>query len=103
MKNVNIDFNTIKTFFGKQAKNLTWTFFVIFLILVVFEIFEVKNSVDIALNVNQAPPLVTAEKGVRINFSQYETVVQRIEAAPNFVPDAPITQDPFSVPAPPGT
>jgi hypothetical protein len=97
IKNVEINLVTIKDFFAKFSKNLTWVFFAMFLLLVVFEIFVIKNSVNIALNLNEVTPTRT-EKGVRINFDGYKTAVDRIKATKDFYPSGGIRNDPFSVP-----
>lgn len=80
---------------GKFVKNLSWLFFVIFLGILVIEAFEIKTSVQITLNAGKEPVVVSKEKGVRINFDDYDKIVQRIEAAQNFEPTGGITKNPF--------
>lgn len=98
-KKIEINMVTIKDFFAKFSKNLTWVFFAIFLLILVFEVFEIKNSVDIAMNLNQVLP-AKVEKGVRINFEGYDTAIERIKATSNFYPSGGVKNDPFSVPLP---
>jgi hypothetical protein len=102
MKAINLNLNSIKDFSAKFVKNLSWMFFAAFLILLVFEGFEIKGSLDVALNTNQVPLPPSTEKQVRINFSAYETALQRIQSTQNFAPSGGISQDPFSVPPPTG-
>src|SRR5580700_3844896 len=102
MKDIKLDLSSVKDVGAKFGKNLSWLFFAAFLLVVVFEIFEIKNSVDIALNVNQAPIAVQTQKGVRINFDAYNQALSRIQEAQNFTPSATTTPDPFSVPPPAG-
>jgi len=98
----NINFSGIKDILAKFFKNLSWLFFAFFLLLLVFEVLEIKTSVGIILNINQEPTLQTKEKGVRINFDAYNQVVNRIEAATNFQPSGGVIRNPFadSAPAP---
>lgn len=98
----NLNLSGFKDIFGNFFKNLSWLFFVFFLMLLVLEIFEIKTSVGIIYNINQSPTVVSKEKGVRINFEAYNKVVNRIESVPNFQPSGGITRNPFadSTPAP---
>lgn len=94
-KNISNNFGGIKNFAGKVAKNLGWVFFAFFLLLLVFEFLEVENSFSIILNVNQPPPVAGLEKGVRINFDNYDKATQRIQQAATFQPTGGITKNPF--------
>ncbi len=51
MKNIEINFKSI----GGLLKNLSWLFFAIFLVLLVFEVMEIQNSVSLVVLVNQEP------------------------------------------------
>lgn len=92
---MNISIVTIKDYFAKFGKNLTWIFFAAFLILLLLEIFEIKKSVDIGLNLNKEPVVVKGDKGVRINFEEYEKALKRIKDTENFVPTDSVLKDPF--------
>jgi hypothetical protein len=70
------------------AKNLSWLFFAAFLLLLVLEAFEVNHSVQIILSANHNPPETVQQQGVRIDFTDYNSILQRIEQAPNFTPTA---------------
>jgi hypothetical protein len=70
------------------AKNLRWLFFAGFLFLLVLEAFEVNQSVQIILSANQAPTSVIQTPNVRVDFTDYNAILQRIEQAPSFSPNA---------------
>jgi hypothetical protein len=94
-KNINLKLSGIKISAAGVAKSLGWVFLGAFLILVVLEGFEINRSVQLIYAAGEEPPLVSQEKGVRINFDNYNDVVNRIEQAPNFVPTGGIYTDPF--------
>jgi hypothetical protein len=96
-----INIKISKDFFGKLFKNLGWAFFALFVILVVLEIIEIKNSVSFILNLNQQPEVNIHSKGDRINFDDYDAIVKRIQAAPNFTSDNSPINDPFNPSASP--
>ena len=80
----------------RLTKNLSWLFFGAFLLLLVLEAFEVKQSVQIILNANQVSAPVVQEPNVRVDFTDYNTILQRIQQAPNFTPSASSSMpDPF--------
>ncbi len=91
----------LKNFAVRLTKNLRWVFFVIFLILAVFEITEINNSVQVALQAGKEPVAASKEKGVRINFDDYNRIVQRIQEAQYFQPTGGIAADPFTSSATP--
>jgi len=90
-----INFN-FKNLGQKLAKNLGWLFFAGFLLLVLFEAFEINASVQIILQSNEVPPAPIVSKGVRINFENYNAVVERIEHGDSFIPTGGINRDPFN-------
>lgn len=96
MQKVNLSLVGLKDFFAKVGRNLTWLFLFFFFLLLAFEVLEIKNSVDIAMNLNEVPPLKT-EKGVKIDFAAYDTAVSKINKAKDFQPVGGIKKDPFSV------
>ena len=96
-KNVTINLNSIKSLGGKITKNLTWVFFVIFLVILVLEITQVKNSVSIILGFNQEPVGAAQQQGIRIDFNSYSQAVNRIQQAASFQPTGGITHNPFSL------
>ena len=91
----NIKLSSLKLPVSSLTKNLGWVFFGVFVLLAVLEAFEINSSVQIILESGQEPPLITAEKGVRINFENYNDIVTRINKAPDFEPTGGITNNPF--------
>ena len=94
-KNINLNLDGVKNFLGSLIKNLRWLFFAAFLLMLVLEIFEVKNSFSVVSNINQAPLVAGHEKQVRINFDAYNQVVNRIQQAATFQPTGGVTKNPF--------
>lgn len=90
----------IKDFFSKFGKNLTWIFFSVFLLLIVFEILAIRHSVDILTSLNEVKEPVRLEKGVRIDFAGYEAAIKRIKSSANFTPTRTLQADPFTTPTP---
>lgn len=101
MKDIKFNFD-LKTLGRKMTKSASWLFFAALLLLLVFEVLEVKTSVDIALSAGQTQLVPSSQKGVRIDFAGYQTIINRIQAAQNFTASTTIAQDPFSVPVPAG-
>ena len=85
----------IKSLANKVFKNSSWLFFAGFLVLVLFEIFEINTSVQIILNFNREVPPVNKEKGVRINFDNYNQALLKIQRADTFEPTGGVSRNPF--------
>lgn len=82
--------------FSGLAKNLSLVFFAAFLLIVLLEIFEVNTSLQIILSANKAPAAAPVAKGIRVDFTDYNKIVQRIQQAANFTPSASSSMpDPF--------
>lgn len=74
-----------------------YLFLVILLLIFALEIFAVKDQVAIVTGFqNQPAPLAAKSSGARINFKDYEAIVNRINSAGSFVPTGGITNNPFS-------
>lgn len=86
-----------KAFLSKSLQNLAWLFFAAFVILAIFEIFELNASLQIVLKATKEPPAPPSEKGVRINFDNYDQVVKRIDDSATFRPTGGVGQNPFGV------
>jgi len=91
-KDIKINLNGLKNLSGKLMKNLGWLFFAVFLIVL-----EIQTSFSVMLNVNQQPQVAGTEKGIRINFADYQKAVDRISNASSFVPAGGVAQNPFGV------
>ena len=96
MKTINLDLKQFKNLSGQLAKNLRWVFFAVFLLMLVLEVVQIKNSVSIVSNVNQTPVALGSEPGVRINFDNYNKAADRIQQAATFQPTGGITNNPFN-------
>jgi hypothetical protein len=96
MKTINLNLAEFKNLSGQLAKNLRGVFFAVFLLMLVLEVLQIKNSVFIVSNVNQAPVASGSEPGVRINFDNYNKAVARIQQAATFQPTGGITNNPFN-------
>ena len=92
LKNLNIS-----NLLGRLAKNLSLLFFALFLFIVLLEIFEVNKSLQIILSANKMPETQVAHQGIRVDFTDYDTILQRIQQAENFTPNASSSTmpDPF--------
>ena len=85
-KNISIKLSDLKAYLSAASKNLGWVFFIVFIILLVFEGLEVKTSLGIVSNLNQQPPIASSQRGVKINFETYQQIVKRLQSAQNFQP-----------------
>ena len=95
MKVPSFNLNSVKNLAHKFVKNLSWLFFAAFLLLILFEILEINSSLQIILAVDQESTGIISDKGVRINFKNYNLVVDRIEHSDSFEPTGGITKNPF--------
>jgi hypothetical protein len=91
-------FNIGKFSIGKLFKNLSWLFFAVFLVLLVFEGLEIENSVGLVMQLNQAPQTALPKKNSldRIDFTTYNKNLAKVQNAQNFTPSGGITYDPFN-------
>jgi len=96
-KIIKIDMSAIKDLAVRTARNLSWLFIFVFFIILIMDILRIKNSVQVVLNINADPVLVTKEKGVRIDFIKYEKVVDRIKQGKDYEPQIEIFSNPFSL------
>ena len=91
----NIEFTGAKSFFSSQLKNLGWVFLSILILIFVMQALEIKKSVDVILSSNQETVAPVSKRGVRINFENYDKVIDRIQNGQIFVPSHTITKNPF--------
>lgn len=66
-------------------------------ILVIFEVLVIKRAVTTVLDIAHGKPQVVTSQLVRINFTAYDKVVDRIQGAPSFTPAITITSNPFGI------
>ncbi|MDR3642665.1 MAG: hypothetical protein P4L74_03505 [Candidatus Doudnabacteria bacterium] len=97
-KNLNINISFSKQSFGALFKNLIWIFFCVFLCLLAFEGLEIRNSVGLILQLNEAPQqALPARNSVdRIDFGTYDKNLTRVQNAQSFVSPGGINYDPFN-------
>ncbi len=92
----NIELKDLKNILANLSKKLGWFFLLFFLILLGFEILEANKSVQIVLDANKEPQIVTKQQGVRIDFINYEKVIFRKEQAQSFEPSSEAVVNPFN-------
>lgn len=100
MKNLNI---SIKDLSHLKLDN-RYLFLTILLIVLFLDGLVIKDAVGIVLHLeSQTAPETPPAAGARINFKDYDFVVQRIQNGQNFKPSDGLTKDPFnpSAPVPP--
>ena len=91
----NLGFNGL---IARLAKNLSWLFFAAFLLVLILEAFEANQSVQIILSANKVSTPVVQEPNVRVDFTDYNIILQRIQQAPNFSPSASSSMpNPFGI------
>ncbi|MBI5530054.1 MAG: hypothetical protein HY918_00960 [Candidatus Doudnabacteria bacterium] len=95
LNKININIIAFKNFTNKLGRNLSWLFFVVFLLIIAAEIFEIQTSVKIIMDFRSEPQVAIKDQGVRIDFTKYDLVVNRIKNAQNFEPSNSVTVNPF--------
>jgi len=91
------------SFKGSSRVNMDnrYLFAVILLIVFILEAFVVKDALSVVWSIaNQTSSLIPS-KGVRVNFSDYQQVVDHIQAADSFKPSAGSIKNPFTPTATP--
>ena len=97
MKTLHLNFD-FKNAALKLSKNAGVIFFVVFVILVILEAFEINTSLKMTILFKQPDaPISSPKKGVRINFEEYNKAVNRIQAAKTFQPSGGIDTNPFQL------
>jgi hypothetical protein len=81
----------------KFRTNISILLLAALLVLIFFEILVIKRAVSTVLDISRANPAVQASQLVRVNFSAYDKVVNRIESAPGFSPRITIQNNPFGI------
>ncbi len=86
--------------------DVRYLFLAILLVVLVMDGLVAKDAIDMVIKLeNQIAPVSAAGPGARINFSDYDYDVQRIQSGQNFQPSGGLTRDPFNpaaAPAPAG-
>ena len=79
----------------KFKKNLGLVFWLIFIVLLFFELITVKTLVGQILDSYKDPDFVIKDKGVRLDFEGYNRVVDRINSGQRFRVEDRIEYNPF--------
>lgn len=90
----NFSYKSIIPFFKKQTSAIFWLALIILLIL---ESFVINRSVQIILEVHRTQNVMVNGRLVRINFSVYNQIVERISKASVYTPQDPIQTNPFGL------
>ena len=95
MKNVSINLNV------KDLRHLRfdvrYLFLAILLVVLVMSGLVARDAVGMVIQLeNQAAPVSAVGPGARINFSDYDYDVQRIQNGQNFKPSGGLAKDPFN-------
>jgi hypothetical protein len=85
----------LKNNFNKLGKNFSWLFYLILIIVLAFEVIEVQKSVEIMLESKREPAVMVKDKGVKINFDDYNAVVKKIENGQIYQPPQNNVSNPF--------
>lgn len=76
--------------------DLRYAFIAILVCILLLDIWVIQSAVGVVLNLqNEQPPVVPNHMGVRVNFQDYRSDLQRIQQAASFQPTGGITQNPF--------
>ena len=86
----------LKNLSDKFKKNISIALGVVLLILFLMEILVVKDSVQGAL-ASREDPVVTQSRLVRVNFTLYDQIIKRLNAAATYAPRPLAVPNPFGV------
>lgn len=95
MPNLSIKLKNFASNLLALKKNLAIVFYLGLLVLVGFEVWTVKTSVDQAMASLQVQPPSRTVQRVRINFTDYDAGVKKIQNGLNFSPNLHPAQNPF--------
>lgn len=76
--------------------NSAGLFYIILAGILLLEAMVIKDTVTLVLRLEgQQPPVAANTKGVRINFEDYNKIVEKIEKAKSFRPNNNLEKNPF--------
>lgn len=93
--NIKISIN-FKTIYSKAKQNVSIVLMVVLVILVLMEVWTVKDSLGVLSDANNIV-LTAPAKLVRINFTVYDAIVKRVENATSYAPQPFISKSPFGI------
>jgi hypothetical protein len=88
---------TMSTISSKLRTNSSNLFWAGLLLVVIAELVILNRSWALISSVRNPPPPLRPNRVVRVNFEQYEAVVQRIEKAQDYEPVNVTASSPFGV------
>jgi hypothetical protein len=80
----------------KLGKNLSVIFSIILVVILVLVAIQIKNTVKPVISPEQVVPPLKPAQGVRINFTQYREVVNRLNQSSEFRPSTRPLANPFN-------
>ncbi len=95
MSNISIQLKNFSNKFLAIKNNFVVFFYIGLLILLFFEFLVVQDSAKTVLESNKDQLPSHSVQKVRINFTDYNANLKKVENAQNFVPDTNIVSDPF--------
>ncbi len=78
-----------------SVNNITAVFSLMLIALFIYEIWVIKDAVFLAINLKNQPVPAVSSKGVRINFADYDTALERIKNADKFQATNRVSKNPF--------
>jgi hypothetical protein len=88
---------TFKSLPGYVRTHYTMLFWLLLIVLFGAEAFMLRGSVQQMIQANKPAAPVKQSSGVRVNFTDYQKIVSRIEKGQNYQPTSLVTRDPFVV------
>lgn len=92
---VNINVKAFKHLFQGGRTSVLW---LALGLVVLLEIFVIKRSVGLVLDLQSVPGPLLPNRSVRLDFSKYNDVVKRIDQGSAGLPLPSIVNDPFKAP-----
>lgn len=89
--------NLIAGLWGKVQKKAFLVFWLILVIVFAFEILVIRGALGIIIKPAGEPLTVKKSKGVRLDFTGYNNVVERMDTANSFKAEIKVIDNPFGV------
>lgn len=95
MNKLTVSFKNILLKFTSLKKRISAIFWLALLIIFVLEFFVISNSINLILGMYKNPQAVKKTPGVRINFENYNYVIERMEKGKTFQNSPRVSKNPF--------
>lgn len=89
--------NFIAGLWGRFQKKAFLAFWVIFIIILAFEMFVIKDALGMILKPAGEPLAVKKRQGIRLDFQGYNKVIEIMNKAKNFKAEIKVVDNPFEV------